>query len=105
MGLAVGDYDNDGLVDFYITNKGGLDPLDKIFSFEIGVDNQNSGKLLNEAGLLIAFVLDGKCPEVLAKLGALKEAIKTNKEVSKAALALAEEIKKNEAKLRQFAQL
>ena len=88
-----------------ITNKGGLDPFDKIFKFEIGVDNQNSGKLINEAGLMVAFVLDGKCVEVIAKLGALKEALRTNKEVSKAGLALAEEIKKNEAKLRQFAQL
>ena len=61
--------------------------------------------IINEAGLLVAFVLDGKCAEVIAKLGALKEALKTNKEVSKAGLALAEEIKKNEAKLRQFAQL
>jgi len=88
-----------------ITNKGGLDPLDRIFKFEIDVGNQNSGKLINEAGLLLAFALDGKCAEVQGKLGALKEALKTNKDVSKAALALAEEIKNNEAKLRAFADL
>ena len=88
-----------------ITNKGGLDPLDRILKFEISVDNDNSAKLINEAGLLLAFALDGKCVEVQGKHGALKEAIKNNKDVSKAALALAEEIKKNEAKLRAFAAL
>ena len=88
-----------------ITGKGGLDPLDRIFKFEIDVDNPNSGKLINEAGLLVAFALDGKCVEVQAKLGALKDAIKNNKDISKAGLALAEEIKKNEAKLRTFAAL
>jgi hypothetical protein len=88
-----------------ITNKGGLDPLDRIFKFEIDVDNPNSPKLINEAGLMVAFALDGKCVEVQAKLGALKDAIKNNKEIPKAAQALAEEIKKNEAKLRAFAAL
>jgi hypothetical protein len=89
-----------------ITNKGGLDPLDRIFKFEVSVDKLDAAmKLYNEAGLLVAFALDGKCAEVQAKLGALKEAIKTNKDISKAGLALAEEIKKNEAKLRTFAGL
>jgi hypothetical protein len=88
-----------------ITSKGGLDPIDAIFKFQVGTDNANSAKLISEAGLLVAFALDGKCVEVQEKLGALKDAIKNNKDVSKAALALAEEIKKNEAKLRAFAQL
>jgi len=86
-----------------ITNKGGLDSLDRIFKFD--VTPESSGKLINESGLLVAFALDGKCVEVQAKLGALKEAIKTNKEIPKAAQALADEIKKNEPKLRVWAKL
>lgn len=88
-----------------INNKGGLDPLDTIFKFGVAVDNTNSGKLINEAGLLVAFALDGKCVEVSAKLGALKDAIKNGKDIAKAGQALADEIKKNEAKLRAFAGL
>lgn len=88
-----------------ITNKGGLDALDRVFKFEIGADNANSEKLINETGLLVAFSLDGKCVDVLTKLGALKEAIKNNKDIPKAAQALADEIKKNEAKLRTWANL
>lgn len=88
-----------------IQNKGGLDPLDRVFKFEIDVDNPNSGKLINQAGLMLAFALDGKCAEVSTKLGALKDAIRNNKDIPAAATALAEEIKKNEAKLRTFAGL
>ena len=88
-----------------ITNKGGLDPFDRIFKLEIGVDNSNSGKLINQAGLMVAFALDGKCADVTTKLGAFKDALKHNKDISKAAQALADEIKKNEAKLRAFAGL
>ncbi|HTF89161.1 MAG TPA: hypothetical protein VK843_12180 [Planctomycetota bacterium] len=88
-----------------ITNKGGLDPIDRILAFEIGVGNDNSGKLINESGLLVAFALDGKCVDVQTKLGALKDAIKNNKDIPKAAQALADEIKKNEAKLRIWANL
>jgi hypothetical protein len=86
-----------------ITNKGGLDPIDRILKFEVTPDN--SGKLINEAGLLVAFALDGKCVDVLTKLGAMKEAVKNNKDISKAAQALADEIKKNESKLRIWASL
>jgi hypothetical protein len=42
---------------------------------------------------------------VQAKLGALKAAIKSNKDIPKAAQALADEIKKNESKLRIWANL
>jgi hypothetical protein len=89
-----------------LTNKGGLDPLDRIFEFKVSVDDiDGSNKLINESGLLVAFVLDGKCPSVIEKHGALKEAIKSGKDIEKAGKALAEELKKNEPKLRAFANL
>ena len=88
-----------------ITNKGGLDPLDRILKLEIDVSNSDSGKLINEAGLLVAFALDGKCVEVQTKLGAFKDAVKNNKDIAKAGQALADEIKTNEAKLRTWANL
>jgi hypothetical protein len=89
-----------------IAGKGGLDPLDKIFACKLTVDDPTgSGKLINECGLLVAFVLDGKCTPVVNKHAAFKDALRTGKDIPKAATALAEEIKKNEDKLRTFAGL
>jgi hypothetical protein len=88
-----------------IARAGGLDALDEIFEFDVTVDNRNSAKLINEVGLLVAFMLDGKCPPVINKHGALKAALKEGKPagVAKAAENLVKEIKDNEAKLRAFA--
>jgi hypothetical protein len=88
-----------------IARAGGLDSLDEIFEFDISVDNRNSAKLINEAGLIVAFILDGKCPPVINQHGALKVALKEGKpaDVTKATKGLVEEIKDNEAKLRAFA--
>ncbi len=89
-----------------ITRVGGLDPLDRVFKFEIGPTNPDeSSKLINESGLLLAFALDGKCVDVQTRLGALKEAIKNKKDIGTAGQALADELKKNESKLRTFAAL
>ena len=88
-----------------IARAGGLDPLDEIFEFDISVDNRDSSKLINEVGLIVAFILDGKCPPVINKHGALKAALKEGKpaDVQKATKELVKEIKDNEAKLRAFA--
>jgi hypothetical protein len=89
-----------------ITRQGGLDPIDKIFECNLTVDDPtSSAKLINESGLLVAFVLDGKCTPVIGKHAALKDAIRNGKDIPKASQALAEEIKKNEDKLRTFAGL
>jgi hypothetical protein len=89
-----------------IANKGGLDPLERIFEFELTLDDINaSSKLINEAGLLVAFVLDGECKPVMAKHLALKEAIKQGQGVAEACDALEQEIIANESALRQFAGL
>ena len=89
-----------------ILNKGGLDPLERIFAFELTIDDLTaSSKLINQAGLLVAFILDGECKPVMAKHLALKEAIKSGENVEKAAKALEEAIVENESALRKFANL
>jgi hypothetical protein len=89
-----------------IAGKGGLDPLDSIFALGLTLDDPlKSAKLMNEAGLLVAFVLDGKCAPVAARHGAFKDALKGGKDVKDAAKELADEIKKNESELRKFAGL
>lgn len=88
-----------------IANKGGLDQLKKIYGFEFGGDPQADAKLINECGLLVAFALDGGVTSVGEKHSAVRAALKTGKNLDKALAALEEEIKKNEAKLRDFAGL
>jgi hypothetical protein len=94
-----------------IANKGGLDPVTRIFAFELSLDDlTGSSKLINEAGLLVAFILDGKCAPVIEKHQAFKAAFNSSsgkdpKEIAKAARALEEEIKKREGELRKFAGL
>jgi hypothetical protein len=67
-----------------IAGQGGLDPLDRIFECEITVDDtRGSAKLINEAGLLVAFLLDGGCAPLTEEHGRLKEAIKKAKQDAK----------------------
>ena len=89
-----------------IANKGGLDPLERIYDFELSLDDlENSSKLMNQAGLLVAFVVDAECKPVVAKHLALKDAVRKGKGVDKAVKALEKEIIKQESELRKFAGL
>jgi hypothetical protein len=93
-------------IGFYIANRGGIDALDKIFEHQLSLEDvPGSEKLIFEAGLIMAFVLDGKCPPVIEKHAAFKDAFKHGKDVKKAAQALEDAIRKNEAALRKFAGL
>lgn len=87
-----------------IARQGGLDPLERIFEFGLSLDDvSGSSKLINEAGLLVAFVLDGDCKPVQAKHLAFKDAFAKGEGVEKAAEALEQAIIENEAQLRTFA--
>lgn len=88
-----------------IANKGGLDPLKKVWGFEFGGDAQADAKLINECGLIIAFALDGGVASVDQKLAEVRASLKTGKNLEKALTGLEDELKKNEAKLREFAGL
>lgn len=89
-----------------IVNKGGLRPLKQLLDPKLSVEGGDAAKLMNELGLVMAFVLDGKCASVTEKLTALQAAIKANKdkkELGVAAQALAEDVMKHETDLRKFA--
>jgi hypothetical protein len=63
-----------------LLSKGGLRPLKQLF--EIGPDGIKPGdgaKLINELGLVVAFVMDGNCAPVTEKLKAVQALIKENK--------------------------
>jgi hypothetical protein len=87
-----------------LANAGGLDPIEMVFEFALSPnDEKGAAKLLNQSGLLVAFILDGDCKPVVAKHLALKSALKKRKGVEKATRALEKEILKNESRLRKFA--
>jgi hypothetical protein len=87
-----------------IANKGGVDPIDDILSMGLTLDDvQKSEKLINEAGLLMSFIIDGKCAPLIDKHSALKDALKRGKDIKAAFKALEDALRKNEAELRKYA--
>jgi hypothetical protein len=93
-------------VGHYIANRGGFDALDKVFDLSPTLDDQpGSEKRIFEAGLVVAFMVDGKCAPVIDKLMAFRDAFKGGKDVKKAAKALEDVIQKNEPALHKFAGL
>jgi len=87
-----------------VAAQGGLDSIETILKCDISLDDAaKSDKLILESGLVMAFVLDGKCAPVTEKLAAFKLAMNTGKDVKKAGTALEEAVHKNEAALRKFA--
>lgn len=89
-----------------IANAGGLDPLEKVFNYQVSIDDIGmSEKLMWEAGLLVSFTIDGDCQPVQAKHLAFKDALKKGKNVEKAGRALAKALQENESQLRKYAGL
>ncbi|MBL8858498.1 MAG: hypothetical protein JNL28_08350 [Planctomycetes bacterium] len=88
---------------------GGMRPLKQVLDCRIKpADPDDVSKLIKETGLVVAFMVDGKCAPVMEKHKALKEALKSGadkKAVDEAVKALEAEILKNEAELRKFAGL
>jgi hypothetical protein len=86
---------------------GGLDPIDTILACSLSLEQFDaSTKLLNETGLLMHFILDGKHPPVAEAHGALKAAFKAGKDPKALKLAftnLETALKKSEAEFRKFA--
>jgi hypothetical protein len=89
-----------------IARGGGLDPLSAIFEMAISPDSADaSSKLINEAGLLVAFIVDAQCPPVIEAHGAVKAALRAGKDPKKVFEALEKELEKNHDKLMAFANL
>ncbi len=89
-----------------LRNQGGLSDLEEIFAFRLDTnDPDGSSRLISEAGLLIAFVLDGECRAVQEQHQALKMALKKGGDTEAAARGLEQAILKNQKKLRMFGNL
>lgn len=92
-----------------LVSKGGLRPLKQLFELkEEPEGTEEVPKLMNELGLVMSFIVDGKCDSVTEKFKVVQKAIQDGKD--KAALAplidaLAQEVVKQETALRKFANI
>lgn len=89
-----------------LKGQGKFDKLDDIFEFELTLDDiPGSTKMISEAGLLVSFILDGECQPVIDAHAALKAALKSGEGADKAVENLQKVLKKNEKKLKKYADL
>lgn len=87
-----------------ILNKGGLQPLKEILDGELSVGTpEASTKRMNSLGLVMAFILDGKVPELKQAHAAVKAALKSDKDGAKEFKALAKVLAAHEDDFRKFA--
>jgi hypothetical protein len=86
-----------------ILSRGAFDSLATIFKMNLTVDNPGqSGKLLNQAGLVVAFIIDGDNAAVKEKHAAFKVAFKKGDSIEKEIQALEAALQDAEADLRAF---
>ena len=86
--------------------QGDLDPLDHIFTFRLDLnDIPASTRLIHEAGLVVAFVLDGECQPVNDAHMAFKAALKSGQDAPAAVTALQVAIQENQGALEAFAEI
>ena len=92
--------------------KGGLDPLDDLFELQLANDDvEKSLHLLNQVGLLVAFLLDGNEPALQKELDKFHKALQTNvtdpkkgkQAIEKAVRSIERALKKNQKALAKFA--
>ena len=88
-----------------LKQRGGARELAQIFAFPLDPEQRDDGlKLLIEAGLLVAFLVDGGLPEVTAAHEDFKRAMLSGRLHSNQIEALEAALRAHEAELRAFAQ-
>lgn len=89
-----------------LRRQGGLRGVEDVIAFELSLgDVEGSTKLIHEAGLLVAFILDGDCAPVREAHQAFKADFRAGKDTTESARALGEALVKNQKALRRFAKL
>ena len=87
-----------------IARTGGLDPIDRILDFRISADDLDaSTKLINQAGLLVCFIVRGNNEAVTEAHRAWSEAFAKGDKLKKPTEKLFDALRDEEAALRQFA--
>ena len=89
-----------------LRNRGGLRDLKEVFAFQLDPDDRDGSlKLLLEAGLVVAFLVDGQCAPVSAEHAAFRKGMAAGRVQAKLATAMAEAVMAHEKELRAFAGL
>ena len=88
-----------------IKNKGGLDSLGTILECTLLADDENTSKVVNEVGLLVAFCVDGKNVEATQAWNAVFAALKSGGDVESSLSALRKLLLQSESAIRAFAKL
>ena len=107
--LAAGDTDPWWARNWSLDNlrsRGGLRPLEEVFAFELDPGDRDDGlKLLIEAGLLVAFMVDGECAPVTKAHEKFKRDLIAGRLHAKQIQAVQDALADHEAELRAFAGL
>lgn len=86
--------------------EGGIRPFDEIFAFNLSLnDIPGSGSMIQEAGLLVSFMLDGDSTEVRNAHQAFKAALRKGEGVDEAVHALERTLVENRNSLLEYASL
>jgi len=87
-----------------VEKRGGLDGVSTILRMKLSIDRQpESEKLVNEAGLIVAFILDGENEDVKAKHEAFRAAFSTGKPFAAELKALEDSLRDAASEIRRFA--
>jgi len=93
-----------------LTAKGGLEPLARVLAFQFDNSSETAAaqtsNLLNQAGLVVSFILDGRCEPVVAAHTAFKTAMASGdrKAIDAAIKGLLDAVRQNEPAYRRWAE-
>ena len=88
-----------------LKRQGGLSFLRPVFDLELDPQNIRTGTLINGAGLITSFIIDGGCAEVIEAHAELKQALRAGKVTQKLFDSLRKAVEGHEEDLRTFAGL
>lgn len=66
-----------------LENQGGLLDFDEVFEFPASGQNENTSRLINQAGLLVAYLVDGRDSDVSKLLSQLQKALENRQDTEK----------------------
>ena len=75
---------------------------DDVFEFEASGQNEETARLINQAGLFVAFLVDGGDPELSRLHGELMAAMEKRQETGKIFAAIRKSISERDEQLRAF---
>jgi hypothetical protein len=88
-----------------LKRQGGLNFLRPVFDIELDPQNRKTGTLINGAGLVMSFIIDGGCQEVIVAHAKLKQSLRAGKASKKLFDSLRKAVEDHETDLRTFAGL